>query len=104
MQSGEKRPTRLNNKISEKRQGTQMQENILNDLSRYIATKIVKQPEREIMPLEPLITGGIIDSFSLVDLALYIEDTFGVHIDDTELNAETFDTLEQLVALIEDRI
>jgi acyl carrier protein len=81
-----------------------MQENILNDLSLYIATKIVKQPERKIAPDEPLITGGLVDSFSLVDLALYIEDTFGVHVDDTELNAETFDTLEQLVALIEDRI
>jgi len=81
-----------------------MNDNILNDLSLYIATKIVKQPEQKIAPNEPLISGGLVDSFSLVDLALFIEDTFGVHIDDIELNAETFDTLEQLVALIKDRL
>ena len=73
---------------------------ILDTLTQYIATKILKQPGRNIAPHDPLITGGLIDSFNLVDLALYIEDTFGVHIDDTELNADTFDTLEQLSELI----
>jgi acyl carrier protein len=50
-----------------------------------------------------LISSGLIDSFSLVDLALFVEDTFGVHLDDAELNAETFDTLAQLAALVESR-
>jgi acyl carrier protein len=50
-----------------------------------------------------LISGGLVDSFSLVDLALFIEENYGVRIDDTELNADTFDTLEQLAAIIEDR-
>jgi acyl carrier protein len=80
-----------------------MDEAITTDLSQYIATQILKQPKRPITLDEALISGGLIDSFSLVDLALYVEDTFGVHIDDTELNAETFDTLEQLVSLIEQR-
>jgi acyl carrier protein len=51
-----------------------------------------------------LISSGLIDSFHLVDLSLFIEDTFGVHIDDTELNADTFDTLAELEALIRQRI
>jgi acyl carrier protein len=50
-----------------------------------------------------LISSGLIDSFHLVDLALYVEDTFGVHIDDTELNADTFDTLNQLATIIQQR-
>jgi acyl carrier protein len=52
---------------------------------------------------EPVISSGLIDSFSLVDLALFIEDKFGVRIDDSELNAQTFDTLAQLADLIESR-
>jgi acyl carrier protein len=32
-----------------------------------------------------------------------VEDEFGVRIDDSELNAETFDTLDALVKLIESR-
>jgi acyl carrier protein len=32
-----------------------------------------------------------------------VEDTFGVRIEDTELNAQTFDNLSQLTALIVSR-
>ena len=74
-----------------------------SQLSSFIAEKILKQPARTIAPGQPLISSGLIDSFSLVDLALFIEDTLGVRIEDTELNADTFDTLTQLAALIESR-
>jgi acyl carrier protein len=80
-----------------------MSEEILANLAQQIAAQIIKQPNRKLRPDEKLISSGIIDSFSLVDLALYVEDTFGVHLDDAELNAETFDTLAQLTALIESR-
>ena len=78
-------------------------EDISNALNQYIAKEIVKQPQRILNPEEPLITSGLIDSFHLVDLALFVEDKFGVHLDDAELNAQTFDTLAQLVALVESR-
>jgi len=76
---------------------------ISNTLSKFIAEKILKQPNKEIKPDEALISSGLIDSFSLMDLALFVEDTFGVKIEDTELNAETFDSLNQLAGLIESR-
>lgn len=81
-----------------------MTDDIMQNLSLYIAQQILKQPKRQIEPDEALISGGLVDSFSLVDLALHVEDTFGVHLDDTELNADTFDTLAQLAALISARI
>jgi len=77
-----------------------MNEDILTQLSAYITTKILKNPGRVLSPDEPLLSGGIIDSFSLVDLAIFIEDTFGVHLDDMELNADAFDSLNQLAGLI----
>lgn len=76
---------------------------ITSTLAKHIAEKIIKQPGRVITPGEPIISSGLIDSFSLMDLALYIEDTFSVRIDDTELNAATFDSLDQLASLIESR-
>ena len=72
-------------------------------LSTFIATTILKQPQRIIGNDESLISNGLIDSFSLMDLALFVEDTFGVRIEDTELNADTFDNLSQLTSLIESR-
>ena len=76
---------------------------ILPEVEKYIAAQILKQPSRKIAVDEPLISSGLIDSFSLMDLALFVEDTFGVRIEDTELNANTFDNLAQLAALIESR-
>jgi len=81
-----------------------MSDPIITQLSQYIAAQILKQPQRTISPSESLISTGLIDSFSLVDLALFIEDNFGVRIDDTELNTETFDSLEQLSELIRSRM
>ena len=76
---------------------------ITSVLSKLIAEKILKQPARVIGADEALISSGLIDSFSLVDLALFVEDTFGVRIEDSELNASTFDSLTQLAALIQSR-
>ena len=75
----------------------------ISSLATFIASKILKQPKRAITADESLISSGLIDSFSLMDLALYVEDTFGVRIEDTELNADTFDNLTQLAVLIESR-
>ena len=76
---------------------------ITDQLSNFIAKNILKQPGRVIDADENLISSGLIDSFSLMDLALFIEDTYGVRIEHTELNSDTFDSLNQLAALIESR-
>ncbi len=80
-----------------------MTDSVTTALEDYITSKLLKQPGRRIEVDAPLISSGLVDSFSLVDLALFVEDTFGVRIDDTELNANTFDSLNQLVALIKQR-
>jgi acyl carrier protein len=77
-----------------------MSEEMHKKISDFIAMKVLKQPKRIIQPDEALISGGIIDSFSLVDLALFVEDNFGVRIADSELNANTFDSIAQLSDLI----
>ncbi len=76
---------------------------MISTLKDFIADEILKQPGRAIAADEALISSGLIDSFSLMDLALFVEDTFDVRIEDTELNVETFDTLEALAGLIQSR-
>ncbi|NSW51733.1 MAG: acyl carrier protein [Anaerolineae bacterium] len=76
---------------------------VLERLTNKICEDILEQPGRDITPGESIIRSGLIDSFSLVDLSIMIENEFGVLIDDSELNSDTFDTLEQLAALIESR-
>jgi len=80
-----------------------MKEEIIAKLAAHISVDVLRDPQRVLAPDEPLISSGIIDSFSLVDLALYAEDTFGVHLDNLDLNADRFDTLTELAELIAGR-
>ena len=72
-------------------------------LTEKIKNEIIRQPKRSLQFDEPLLSSGLIDSFNLVDLALMVEEIFGVRIDDYELNSDTFDTIEELAMLIIDR-
>ena len=81
-----------------------MTNEIPEQLSQFIAVEILKQPNRQINVDEPLISSGLVDSFSLIDLSLFIQDTYNVRIDDTELNAATFDTINQLASLVQSRL
>jgi len=80
-----------------------MTSEMLTVLTKFIAEKILRQPGRASQPDAALISSGLVDSFSLMDLALFTEDTYGVRIEDVELSADTFDTLNQLAALISSR-
>lgn len=78
-------------------------DDIIDQLAEKIKKNLLKDPKMELEPTEPLISSGLLDSFNLVDLAMLVEDSYGVRIEDFELNAETFDTLEDLANLILER-
>jgi acyl carrier protein len=77
---------------------------IESTLAEYIQTQVLKRPKYNLGSEDALISSGLIDSFHLVDLAVFVEEQFGVHIEDTELNSSTFDSIAQLSALIQQRI
>lgn len=80
-----------------------MTDDVLASLQKYIANEVLDQPKRVIQPDESLLASGVIDSFHLVDLALFIEDITGVVISDSDLNTNVFDTLDELITLINQR-
>jgi len=80
-----------------------MTDTILEKLATYITNEYLQQPDRILNADEPLLSSGLIDSFNLVDLSLFIEKNFGIRIDDIDLNASSFDTLNQLSVYIKGR-
>ncbi|NPV85821.1 MAG: acyl carrier protein [Anaerolineae bacterium] len=78
-----------------------MSEDIISCLATYICTDILRQPQRLLYPSETLITSGLIDSFHLVDIAMFIEETYAIQISEDEINIANFDTLEKIAALIQ---
>ena len=73
-------------------------------LSEYISKHILGESTTLIQYNERIISSGIVDSFHLVDLASFIEEVFGVNIDISELNAQTFDSINELTDLIKKKL
>lgn len=71
------------------------------DLRTYILKNMIHDPGYALEEDEPLITGGLVDSFSLVELSLFIEEQYGVQFPDSELTAANMNTLRQIIANIE---
>jgi acyl carrier protein len=69
-------------------------------LSRYIAQEIMRDPDYELDDDEPIISGGLMDSFSLAKVGVYCEKEFGVFIPDPDLTVAKMDTLNQMVARV----
>ncbi len=67
----------------------------------YIVTNLIRNPKYKLGDTDKLISGGIIDSFSLVELSLFMEEKFGVRPDDTELNANNMDTVQMITDYVE---
>jgi acyl carrier protein len=72
-------------------------------LREYLTKDVLRDSSYPLGDNDALISSGLIDSFSLVDVALWVEDQFGVHIDNSELNAESFDSVSQLASYIQQR-
>jgi acyl carrier protein len=53
---------------------------------------------------EPLYTSNLIDSMGTVDLAMMLEDEFGIKIDTRDIIESNFDSISKLVNYIKSRI
>jgi acyl carrier protein len=69
---------------------------ILNDL-------LVGSRDTPIDPNESLVESGVIDSLSLLRLISFIEEEFGIVVDDDEVIPENFDTVNVIVELVDSR-
>lgn len=73
-------------------------------LRKFITAELMRDANYPIKDDEPLISGGLVDSFSLVELQIFIEQQFGIRIEDTELTTDAIDNINDIVALIEARL
>ncbi len=57
--------------------------------------------DREVDENTPLISGGIVDSFSMVSLKRFLERKYQIQIPDADASPEAFDSVNRIVALVE---
>jgi acyl carrier protein len=78
----------------------------MDDLRRVIREYVVKEyldegDDREVADDTPLISGGIVDSFSMVSLKRFLERKYDIRIPDAEATPAAFDTVNSIAQLVE---
>lgn len=69
-------------------------------LRRFIVTDLIRDPEYPLSDEEGIITGGMMDSFALAELGVFVEQNFNVYIPDPDLTVQKMNTLDQIVARV----
>lgn len=77
-----------------------MQKIILN----YVKNEYLEDEDQAIDVNTPLISGGIVDSFSMVSLKRFLENKYQISIPDDKATPEAFDTVNKICALVKDFI
>ncbi|MEA3312577.1 MAG: acyl carrier protein [candidate division WOR-3 bacterium] len=68
----------------------------------YVKNEYIDDEEEaeELTPDTPLISGGIVDSFSMVSLKVFLEKKCQIQIPDADATPEAFDTVAKIVELV----
>jgi acyl carrier protein len=69
-------------------------------LRAFITRALIRDPAYPLRDDEPIITAGLMDSFALAELAVFIEREWNVYIPDPDLTVERMNTLDQIVARV----
>lgn len=67
----------------------------------YIIDEYVDEDDdMEVTFDSPIISSGIVDSFSMVSLKVFLEKKYGIRIPDDEATPEAFDTIDLICSLV----
>lgn len=66
----------------------------------YVKKEYLEDEDQEITVNTPLISGGIVDSFSMVSLKRFLENKYKISIPDEKATPEAFDTVNKICDLV----
>jgi acyl carrier protein len=66
----------------------------------YVKNEYLEDEDEEITLDTPLISGGIVDSFSMVSLKRFLENKYKISIPDDKATPEAFDSVNKIVKLV----
>ena len=69
----------------------------------YIKNEYVEEGDDiEITYVTPLISGGIVDSFSMVSLKRFLENKYSIQIPDAKATPKAFDSVNNIIELLKE--
>lgn len=80
-----------------------MSEEIKKLIIEYVKKEYLEEEdEQEVDENTPLISSGIVDSFSMVSLKMFLEKKFDIKIPDEKATTEAFDSVNNITVLLKE--
>ena len=80
--------------------GNEMQK-MKETVLEYVIDEYIEEDGDEIGTDSPLISSGIVDSFSMVSLKRFLETKYRIALSDEEATPEAFDTVDSICKLVQ---
>lgn len=77
--------------------------NIEKDLKKYIVNRFLQGDVEKLADDESLFESGIIDSLGVLQLVAFLEERYGLHVEDEELIPENFETVNTIINFVENK-
>ena len=78
-------------------------ENVKDAVLEYVRKEYLEEGDDRVVNYDtPLITGGIVDSFSMVSLKMFLETKYSIQIPDAKATPDAFDSVNNIVVLLKE--
>jgi len=81
-----------------------MSDEMRNDIIQFIRDEYLEDASQVIDVDTPLISSGIVDSFSMVSLKMFLEKKYKLSIPDAMASPDTFDSVNKIAKLVRELI
>ena len=78
-----------------------MAEDLKDIILKYVTAEYCEEGADPLANDTPLISGGIVDSFSMVSLKRFLENKYKIQIPDDKATPEAFDSVNKITTLVE---
>jgi acyl carrier protein len=79
-----------------------MTDSTRDTIRRFIGDNLIVDG-RVLADDESLIGGNLIDSMGVVDIVTFLEEQFGITVEDDEVDPDNFDSIDRIVAFLESK-
>ena len=77
--------------------------NIKDVILDYVKNEYLEEGDDRVINYDtPLISGGFVDSFSMVSLKVFLETKYNIQIPDAKASPEAFDSVNNIVNLLKE--
>jgi acyl carrier protein len=81
-----------------------MSDEMRDKIIEFVRDEYVEDESMEITDETPLISSGLVDSFSMVSMKMFLEEEYKIQMTDEEASTEAFNTVKSIMALLQKKL